>query len=378
MKVFVVGRFPPPIDGQSLATERLASLLQSEANLERLNIQPPQSDAVGDERQRLRRIAHFLSVRPRLKESLGRNPDATVLWSAVSPDPAGHLRDLLVTVAAFKRGHRVYAVVHRGNFHRMFQRPFTAPSARYLVKRLTGFVFNTEHLSDRCAKWIPASKRIVIPNTIDDDVSFSSADVTEKQLRRKTRAETSVLFISHMLPSKGYLDVLEGMIQVQQNGLRIEGHFVGGWQHRSDKDAFFARIRNAGLEDVITHHGAVSDRNAIRERYLRADVLLLPTYYANEAQPHVLIEAMNAGIPVVTTRHAGISEMIRDGEEGLLVPARSPRALADAIIRLANVDFWNSISKRSRQTFLDTYSPEDVRRRWKDLVYDSIRRQSTA
>lgn len=368
MTIYVLGRFPPPIDGQTLATERLADLMETELDVERIDIQPPQTSAVESRRQLIKRTSHFLKLRPRIKTRLAEAPDATVLWPAISPDVPGHFRDVTITVPAFQPDQHVYAVVHRGNFHRMFERPLTAVTAKRLVERISGFVFNTNHLSDRCAQWIPASKRIIIPNTVDDDLIFSDGEVSEKQEERTRRDRFSVLFISHMLPSKGYLDVLDGLILMQQKGVEVEGHFVGGWQHPQDREAFFERAREGGVQNDLTHHGAVAEREKIKELYRRADALLLPTYYPNEAQPHVLIEALNAGTPVVTTRHAGIPEMIRDGHEGLLVPAREPAALAKAVERLAQPDVWRELSRQARKTYVETYSPEDVRRRWRMLI----------
>jgi glycosyltransferase involved in cell wall biosynthesis len=50
----------------------------------------------------------------------------------------------------------------------------------------------------------------------------------------------------------------------------------------------------------------------------------------------VVLETMAAGVPVVASRHGGISEIVADGETGLLVPPSSPAALADALDRLGD------------------------------------------
>ena len=86
----------------------------------------------------------------------------------------------------------------------------------------------------------------------------------------------------------------------------------------------------AGLNAVITHHGGVTDRARIKALYLDADVFLLPSYYPTEAQPLTIIEALNAGTPVVVTRHSGIPEMVRGDKEALFVPPRAPDTSAVA------------------------------------------------
>jgi glycosyltransferase involved in cell wall biosynthesis len=65
-----------------------------------------------------------------------------------------------------------------------------------------------------------------------------------------------------------------------------------------------------------------------------ADIFALPSH--NEGMGKALVEAMYLGCPVVTTNVGGIPELVRDGEQGLLIPPRSPSILADALQRLAD------------------------------------------
>ena len=65
---------------------------------------------------------------------------------------------------------------------------------------------------------------------------------------------------------------------------------------------------------------------------LRAAAYVLPSVF--EGTPLTLMETMATGLPPVTTSVCGMNDVIRDGENGLLVPPRSPVALADAVTRL--------------------------------------------
>jgi len=59
--------------------------------------------------------------------------------------------------------------------------------------------------------------------------------------------------------------------------------------------------------------------------------LVLPTYFKREGHPGVIIEAMHAGVPVITTYHRAIPELIKNGDNGILVPIRDIHATAKAI-----------------------------------------------
>ena len=96
------------------------------------------------------------------------------------------------------------------------------------------------------------------------------------------------------------------------------------------------------LHDVLAEQAAalgvahavrlVGHRTDARELLDAADVYALPS--VAEAMPLALIEAMDAGLPAVGTDIIGTSEVVEDGETGLLVPPRDPRALGEALLRL--------------------------------------------
>ena len=369
MTVLVLGRFPPPIDGQAVATKRLADLLAPSCEVHRIDLSARET-GLTQARVRLRpeKVRHYLRVRRQTRSACRAAPRATVLWTSVSPSPLGHLRDLFTVLPAFRPQQRVYAVVHWGNFERLFTSALTRWTARRLVERVTGFVFLSEQLSRRCAPWISADKRHVIPNTLGADVRCTAEEVAAKQQHRASRHTLRVLFLSNMISEKGYLDVLAAVGMMRQQGLPVEAHFAGGWTSEADRIAFERHVAADGLQGAVTHYGAVRDRARVKRLYLEADVFVLPTSYPTEAQPLSIIEALNAGTPVVTTAHAGIPEMVRHGQEALFVPPHDPARIAKAMQELADVRRWLDFSQRARQRFEAAFSPGVVRRRWEALL----------
>ena len=104
----VVGRFPPPLDGQAIATARLADLLAAPEGgafaVERHDVGAPEGERLVTG-VRLGRAAHFARMPLALRRSLRAHPGAPVLWPSVSPSPLGHARDLL-TVTPPASGRR--------------------------------------------------------------------------------------------------------------------------------------------------------------------------------------------------------------------------------------------------------------------------------
>jgi glycosyltransferase involved in cell wall biosynthesis len=76
------------------------------------------------------------------------------------------------------------------------------------------------------------------------------------------------------------------------------------------------------------------DAQAVSGLLATADIFVLPSH--NEGLPVAILEAMGAGLPVVTTPVGAIPELVIDGETGILAPPGSSSALADALARLVN------------------------------------------
>ncbi len=91
------------------------------------------------------------------------------------------------------------------------------------------------------------------------------------------------------------------------------------------------RVRLLGLDDAYTELGYVpyDDVPAV---YRRADLFASPTY--SEGFSNTILEAMSAGLPIVSCHAVGVVDCLRDGENGLLVQPGDIPALADALGRL--------------------------------------------
>lgn len=92
----------------------------------------------------------------------------------------------------------------------------------------------------------------------------------------------------------------------------------------------------------------------------QAQIACLPSYY-REGLPKSLLEAAACGLPIITTDTPGCREIVRDGENGLLVPVRNPSALADALERLIfDEGLRRRMGERSRQLAVEEFSQERV------------------
>lgn len=136
-----------------------------------------------------------------------------------------------------------------------------------------------------------------------------------------------VLCVGRLVPSKGQLILLRACSLLHDQGVSLQVRLVGDGPDRKHLEKFASQMKI----DVIFEGAKSHDQT--RSLLEQADIFALASFA--EGVPVALMEAMATEIPCVSTMIAGIPELIRDGLDGLLVPASSVDALASALRRLA-------------------------------------------
>ncbi len=356
------GTFPPPYHGQNVATELARELLESDLQITAINTSTgdhtpsrPGFWMVGRVIRQARQI-HAL-----VRHLKATRPD--ILYLIPASSVAGHLRDLVCVRSARPYVGRIVAHIHGGNFHEHFTRPWHRRMSQRFVSEVDSFIFLSHTLGLRSARHIPSEKRAVVPNSIEEPLCLSEKEVEAKIAERCRRSVLRVAFVSNMHQSKGYMDVAAAVAMCRANNMAIEVDMVGKWHTDTDRHVFERFLAAHGLHTAVRLHGAVADRGVIKELLRSADVFTLPTYYPNEAQPVSIIEAMNAGTPIIATAHASIPEYVVDDGNGYLVSPRAPGEIAVALRRLADVGNWRKKARAARETYVRNFAPDVIRTR---------------
>jgi glycosyltransferase involved in cell wall biosynthesis len=141
-----------------------------------------------------------------------------------------------------------------------------------------------------------------------------------------------ILFVGRLVERKGVTHLVEAVRRLPGARLTV----IGDGPERTSLEAQVARD---GLGDRVTLRGRVSEAE-LREAYVASDALVLPSILDargdTEGLGVVLLEAMSYGVPVIGSNLGGITDIVRDGETGLLVPPGDAALLAAALQRLAS------------------------------------------
>lgn len=187
-----------------------------------------------------------------------------------------------------------------------------------------------------------AKKIVVIPNGVDTDF-FTPAE-------KPTIGEPCVLYTGRLDARKGVEDLVPCATYVCREKPKARFVVTGDGPLASDMKR---KVHTANLDANFQFTGFVF-RGVLLQHYREASVFVLPSYY--EGLPTSLLEAMSCGIPSVATDIEGNSEVITDGETGLLVPPRNPRLLAEAILKLLDDEELRSqIGANARKHIVENY-----------------------
>ncbi|MGH1351820.1 MAG: glycosyltransferase [Methyloligellaceae bacterium] len=152
----------------------------------------------------------------------------------------------------------------------------------------------------------------------------------------KNKRLTRILSIGRMVEKKGFDDLITAFSLIKQKDDNAILEIVGDGPELSRHIALAMSLK---LKDSIVFSGALS-HSEVMNKMCRTDLFVLASKTADngdmEGIPVVLMEAMACGIPVISTSHSGIPELIENEVTGLLVTENSPTELAQAISKLVN------------------------------------------
>lgn len=163
---------------------------------------------------------------------------------------------------------------------------------------------------------------------------YNGLDIGEFAYESPAQRPPRVVAIGRLVEKKGFADLIDACAILDRRQRAFDCRIIGTGMLR---DSLQARITRLNLEHRIELVGPRPQREVIGE-VRNAAVLAAPCIVASDGDrdglPNVIQEALALGTPVVSTAVAGIAEVVRDGDTGLIVPQHDPPALAAAIERL--------------------------------------------
>ncbi len=186
-----------------------------------------------------------------------------------------------------------------------------------------------EFLKDRLIREGCDEKKIVVHHSGIDCSKFNYV-----QRRRVLGEPIKILTIARLKEKKGVAFAIEAVSRLLARGEKIEYRVVGDGPLRGDLQQLIESKDIASQVKLLGWNTHEEVKNLLGEAHVLVAPSLTSESGDQEGIPNAIKEAMATGLPVISTLHSGIPELVTDGVSGLLVPERDAASLADALTYL--------------------------------------------
>lgn len=363
--VLFIMHLPPPVHGAAIVGEsiRESKLINSQFDCHYINLSMAASISdVGH--FRIGKLLTFYKLVRSIKNKVKELCPSLVY---ITPNAKGSafFKEYAIVMMLKKMGCKVVAHYHNKGvskkqdswlYNTFYQRFFSNLQVILL----------SESLYSDVKKYVDRRDVYICPNGISPKGESKKGE--EKRVNNVPR----LLFLSNLIESKGVFVLLDALKILKDKGHLFTCDFVGGESKEIDAELFHREISKRGLNEQVVNRG----KKYGDEKYLiyqKADIFVFPTYYDNECFPLVLLEAMEQGLPCVTTNEGAISDIIKDGVNGLIAERNDARSLADKIEMLFDdKEMCLKMGEKGHQLFTDFFTLEVFESKMCEILEDLV------
>ena len=377
---YLFERFPS--FGQTFCYREVAELARQGVNSPIFAIRNPKGEPSQDWDQRIVERVHYLPGEEQLLREVRQASKKGKLTEEVigALDEWGRRTDFLRLYQAVYVGLRLQEIGIR-HVHAHFA-GMAARTAFWIGKFFPITFSFTAHANDIFA---PRDFEIGLDKLVDATrVIITETDYAEKFLRERfpgrgdrihriyngldlapfVRADFSstpplIVAVGRLIPKKGFADLIRACRLLMERGKSFRCEIIG---EGPLEEELHQQIAQLGLQGCVELPGA-KPQHEIRKYFAAASAFVLPSVIDPDGGmdnlPTVIMEAMAAGLPVISTAVGGIPEMVIQSETGFLVPPGDVAALAGAIERLFNeIGLPRRLGERGFQRAKELFSIE--------------------
>lgn len=277
----------------------------------------------------------------------------------------GFIRDFFVIIICKIYNKKVFIHIHGGNFKKnLLKYPIFNFFVIYIYKKTDKvFVLSQKFIKD--FNFLEKSKIFVLPNSIP-----SNLDIKEKFIKKKIKSHSKIkiLYLSNLILSKGYLNLLEVCKMLKDKKIEFECIFAGNFISVKRNENIYELERN--FKQILVKNKLKKNVSLIKNLSLkkkihllkRSNIFILPTKYPGEGLPISLIEATFFGLPIISTKNGAISDIVENNKNGYLINHNYPKHIYRKIIKLfKNKKKFESMSYNSRKIYDKKFSFKKIK-----------------
>lgn len=224
----------------------------------------------------------------------------------------------------------------------------------FLLRRCSCFVVLTNGMQKDMRRLFPEMPIHILPNPVNIDA------MTVETLPE--REPNCILFLGWFNRGKGVYDLVDAASILAEKQLDFKLDFYG----TKEIDQLTAYVASKNLEECVTVHGWADDETKLGALY-RSAALVLPSH--TEGIPNVVLEAMATRTPIIATRVGGLAEILRDGDNAIVIEPKNPQDIAEKIeFAINNSTYCRNLADRAFQEAKKCYNLPIVKARLQAIL----------
>lgn len=231
----------------------------------------------------------------------------------------------------------------------------------FFLKRCDAVATVSECWKEFISSFIPSEKVWIIPNPVESKIFINKRDKIKKN------HQVQILFSGKLVKNKGVLDLIDVVSSYRKEFQNTKVILMGDGELY---DECKNNIQEAKIDNIVSMTGYVGEEEKILI-FKASDIFVLPTY--EDALPVAVLEALSAGLPVVSTIVGGIPSMVEHNENGFLVPPGDLDRFKNYLIQLIhNNELRSKMGRKGQEIVKSKFDIEIVAEKMNEMFHDLV------
>jgi glycosyltransferase involved in cell wall biosynthesis len=344
IKIIIIGPFPEPISGVSLSNKKVKDIFVSHKKFSPSHIN--MTFPIFEER-----LGNFTFKKFFYFFILNLNSYKIFRVSKVYMTPGqtffGILKYAPFIILSWLLNKELIIHVHGDYLKQQYKllRGVRKLFFRFLITRFDKGIVLSDSLKSNLSPFLKNESIFSLPN-------FAEEFLYKKNNIIKDTNKIRIIFLSNLMREKGIIQLLRVLVSFENAKIEYEAKIAGNIDKES-KEVVLKLLRTLKNTEYL---GVVNGERK-KKLLLWGNVFVLPTYYKMEGQPISIIEAMATTNAIITTKHAGIPDIIKNNINGFFVKKRDTQDLREKLVyAINNKDEILKIMNYNRNFFLSNFT----------------------
>jgi len=354
-KALIIGPFPNPISGVSIANKVVEEILNADLNfiVEKINTSYPIFDEQIGEFS-IQKFLFYLRINSSFFKVLKNN----IIYITPGQTFFGVLKYALFIVAASALRKELIIHVHGNYLGKEYQslKGIKRVIFYFLVSRFTKGIVLSNSLKQNLTPFLEDKNIFSLPNFAQDYLYTEDKKFVKDELR--------IFYLSNLMKEKGIFCLLNALKNLEKNNIIYKAKIAGNIDQNYSKEILklFTELKNAEYIGIVNG----DDKKSLLEW---GNIFVLPTFYKMEGQPISILEAMATTNLVLTTNHAGISDVFQDKINGYFVEKNNENSIEKILSYLAaNKSELKKIAEYNKRFFLNNFTVDIFKKNLLEII----------